>query len=395
MPPLRRQRTHTANDIVNESQFELTGNFTVSLVDQDGTSRAAQSQPRLSHSIPVRRSHSKSHRTFNDARDFDRLVSLQPGGVIEALKEGATELGKIESTDTIVNAAFGSRQILTRGGNTPTDVDYADSWKNTIEDAAYFKDPDQLGGWNEPVTLTAYSVSIKDAAMPLGQGVLTPVLRREQKGVQTDKIWEFLSVKAIIQHKWDRWASFCLFWEFILYLGWLTPFILFLLIYIERDISEDYDKMSAEERSAAFAAYVADISSLIFMVPFIVKEYNEVVYYGRQWIQMWNVIDACTYILQILIGVFHFSHFFFNGRVFTTMLAVQCVLLFIKVQYYCRVIEVGGAYVESLKALIINVRGLLLFIVLTIISASLAFASLYKWDTENSSLSSVSDHHPF
>lgn len=45
-----------------------------------------------------------------------------------------------------------------------------------------------------------------------------------------------------------------------------------------------------------------------------------------------------------------------------------------------RVIEVGTAYVESLKALIIAVRGLLLFIVLTVISAALAFATLYKWD---------------
>eukprot|EP00210_Caulerpa_lentillifera_P007628 g7285.t1 len=163
---------------------------------------------------------------------------------------------------------------------------------------------------------------------------------------------------------------------------WLIPFILFLLVYIEKDIREDYNTMSPEERSAAFLAYIANTGSLIFMVPFIVKEFNAVVYYRWQWIEMWNVVGVFAFILQILIGIFHFSHFLFDGRLFTSMLAVQCVLLFMKVQYYFRVIEVGGAYLESLKALVISVRGFLLFIVLTVISASLAFASLYKWDTE-------------
>jgi len=49
-----------------------------------------------------------------------------------------------------------------------------------------------------------------------------------------------------------------------------------------------------------------------------------------------------------------------------------------------RVIEVGAAYVESLKILMIAVHGLLFFIVLTAISAALSFATLYKWETHNS-----------
>jgi len=186
------------------------------------------------------------------------------------------------------------------------------------------------------VTLTAYSLSIKDAAAPLRDGVLTPLLRREQKGVPTDKIWEFLSVQAIVRHKWDLWAAQCLFWESICFLGWLIAFVCFLLAYIERDITEDYDRMSADDRGAAFIAYVADILSLVFMSPFLVKEFNAVVYYRWSRIRLWSIIDLCCYILQLLISVFHFGHFFFDGKIYTSLLAVHCVLLFVRVQYYFR-----------------------------------------------------------
>jgi len=112
--------------------------------------------------------------------------------------------------------------------------------------------------------------------------------------------------------------------------------VCFLLVYIHSDISENYNTMDVHERGAAFIAYIADALSVVYMIPFLVKAFNAVVYYGWERLQMWSVIDICCYVLQLLISVFHFLHFHFDGRFYTTLLAVHCILLFVRIQYYCR-----------------------------------------------------------
>ena len=55
-----------------------------------------------------------------------------------------------------------------------------------------------------------------------------------------------------------------------------------------------------------------DMLSVIFMLPFLVIEYNTICSYGLRWLQSWNLIDSIAYILQVLNHYcFYFEHVLF------------------------------------------------------------------------------------
>jgi len=186
--------------------------------------------------------------------------------------------------------------------------------------------------------LVVYCVSIRCAANVLGEGILRPLLTKEKTGDSGDEVWDFPSVRAVIEFKWMHWARRFLIYEFTLYLGWLLSFVGYMAMYIEKNLNHNFmdDDMVGKDIACIVFAYMLDIASLLFMLPFLVIEYNSVMFYKWQWIGMWNLFDASAYILQVLISFLHFTRLKFGTRFYVTLLATHCTILFVKVQYFAR-----------------------------------------------------------
>eukprot|EP00210_Caulerpa_lentillifera_P005036 g4810.t1 len=322
---------------------------------------------------------------LSEGVDFNRLVSERPDDVIDALKEKAvTKIGEFESNDPEMLKPLLDNRILTCDFDTPDEPNFAATWTNILQSESKCK-TSYDEGWQETMCLVVYCVNIRFAANALGRGILKPLLTKEKTGGSGDEVWDFPSVRAIIEFKWTHWARRYLIGEFILYLGWLLCFVGFMIIYIETNLDHDFqESMDDGQKSLAVFAYFLDIGALIFMCPFLIIEYNSIIYYKWQWVQMWNVLDALAYVFQVVVSFIHFTHVGFRSNFYVTLLAIHCTLLFIKVQYFARVIGPRAAYVETLRTLVYNVRYFLMFIVLSMISAALSFAVLYKWEVDQS-----------
>eukprot|EP00210_Caulerpa_lentillifera_P005037 g4811.t1 len=308
----------------------------------------------------------------------------QPDEIISMLRDRSViKVGEFETNDPALLNVFQRYEMLTYGSDDAMDPNFLETWKSILRYEGR-KNFNTDTGWHETMCLVVFCVNIRFAANVLGDGIIAPLLAKEETGDSSDDVWNFPCVRAVIEFKWAHWARKYLIAEFILYLGWLLCFVGFMIIYIQTNLDEDFEhSMNGFEKSLAIAAYFLDAGSVLFMCPFLVIEYNSIRYYKWQWLQMWNVLDALAYVLQILVTSFHFSHVGFHSDYYVTLLAIHCTLLFIKVQYFARVMGPRSAYVETLKTLIYNVRYFLLFIVLNMISAALSFAVLYKWENES------------
>ena len=148
--------------------------------------------------------------------------------------------------------AFGHQIMITRGLDTAQDPEYQRNWEEIIrscveksskrrrkllEESKSFTKRAALkrsaeDPWEECVIVTAYVVDIEDAAAGLEDGLLSPLVHKTQIGVTSDDIFDLPAIRAIIEYKWRNWARWYLIIEFVLYLGWLFSFVVFLMIYI-------------------------------------------------------------------------------------------------------------------------------------------------------------------
>ena len=51
--------------------------------------------------------------------------------------------------------------------------------------------------------------------------------------------------------------------------------------------------------TAKVVADFFDVLSVLFMLPFLLIEFNSIVYYGQKWFQVWNLLDLAAYVLQV------------------------------------------------------------------------------------------------
>lgn len=71
---------------------------------------------------------------------------------------------------------------------------------------------------------------IRCAAGPPGQGLLQPILMRYEKKACPLSVFGLPAVQAILDYKWETWASHLLKIEFIIYIGWLASFTIFVIL---------------------------------------------------------------------------------------------------------------------------------------------------------------------
>ena len=84
------------------------------------------------------------------------------------------------------------------------------------------------------------------------------------------------------------------------------------LVFQEGNIDKDFDDHGAGGRLLEVESSFFLPLSVVFILPFLVIEYNTIRSYGLRWFQMWNIIDAFSYILQ----VFSFNLVPIHGYVF-------------------------------------------------------------------------------
>ena len=86
-------------------------------------------------------------------------------------------------------------------------------------------------GWKNHIMVTAYVVLIKNAAGDIDNGLLHPVLSKHSTGMLPLSVFSLPALQAVINFKWDQWASLYVLIEFIAYLFWLGFYTIFICLY--------------------------------------------------------------------------------------------------------------------------------------------------------------------
>ncbi|GMH40202.1 hypothetical protein BSKO_08106 [Bryopsis sp. KO-2023] len=318
--------------------------------------------------------------------DMDVSDLLQhPESVITIIeKYGVLKLGQFEIEDSIAIRAFRGRSLLTLGAADAREIDWNAMWFSELDQ---YRPKGRLieAGWAESVVVEAHVLSIRHAAGPPGEGLLQPILLRYQKQACPLSVFGLPAVQAVLNYKWEAWAARMLKIEFIMYLSWLLSFTIFVIIFQDEKLEgrttflpiwrNGMDKAGIIDK----AKVILNFTSVLFMLPFVMIEINTIIDYGWQWLQYWNLLDVATYTIQILTCYIYVTGWNIRADWFSILLAMQCVFLFAKVQYFSRVFaSAKSSLVDTLKVVISDVKWFLMFILLTLVSFALAFYILFR-----------------
>jgi len=323
-----------------------------------------------------------SQRTWELMRDgsgIQQLVDACPEDVVTVLKNHAVvKLGTFQATDSDVLKAFGKNTMLTRGSDLLEDPDWRENWTKHIQNCAHNQSNISIG-WEEMVSLGAYAVNIKNIAVRDDRGALLELLlQKSSAGAASKKIWEFPAVRAVINYHWAHWAWKYLLAMSLLFLCWLGSFTAYLVLYIDSD--EDGSGIGGERSPARAMSYLLSILCFVFMCPFAIIEGWTMYEQGWRWIQPINLLDVCAIVLQAFIFGCHAASWSLEKEWFGSILAVQCVVLFAKLQNFGRVLGAGASFSEIFLSVMFDVRYLLMYLFLTGISSSLCLGAIYKHD---------------
>lgn len=314
--------------------------------------------------------------------DMDVSDLLQhPESVISVIeKYGVLKLGQFEIEDSIAIRAFRGRSLLTLGAAEARDLDWNAMWFAELDQ---YRPTGRLieAGWAESVVVEAHVLSIRHAAGPPGEGLLQPILLRYQKRACPLSVFGLPAVQAVLNYKWEAWAARMLMIEFIMYLSWLLSFTVFVIIFQDENLDgrTNFLPIWHHGRWVDKVKVIMNFAAVVFMTPFVLIELNTILDYGWQWVQLWNFLDIATYTIQILTCYIYVTGWQIRSDAFSILLAMQCIFLFAKVQYFSRVFaSAKNSLVDTLKVVISDVKWFLMFILLTLISFALAFYILFR-----------------
>ncbi|GMH44220.1 hypothetical protein BSKO_12154 [Bryopsis sp. KO-2023] len=308
----------------------------------------------------------------NATLDFSELLQTKPEKVLQEIQDkGLVKLGDFPVPDSLVLSAFGSKVMLTRGRHSNTECrDWELFWRAELEKLDKGKKPAM--GWSRDVDLGAYVLNVTGASVVGTQGLLHKVLLNLRAGSCMYDVMKLPALRATIDYKWNAWAGRLLMIELILYVGWLVAYSLFLLFFLVED---------SNERGMIYSpALICNILSFLLMWPFLIIEIFTIQAYKWGWFSLWNAIDVGCYGLQMIIFIVYVGNFHaLSDDWFSTCLAIESVLLFIRIQYYARAFgSVNVSFVDTLKVVLKEVRWFFFFVFLTISSFALAFGALFR-----------------
>ncbi|PRW33312.1 transient receptor potential channel [Chlorella sorokiniana] len=302
-----------------------------------------------------------------------RVFAEWPAGVLRFIQDkGVTKLGEFEEDDGLVFTAFEDTQLLTFGSDRRR-LDFEAEWRRRLREMCGKRKCE--GGWNNQVAVEAFVVSIRDAAAPDKRGLLQPLLKRYQARRCSYAVFALPAVQAVIKFKW------------------LVSFNVFTIAFQDEDLSLSLRDLLKDGRGRVTVAF--ELLALVGMAPFLMLELGTIPAYGiAAWFDIWNGLDVLTYFLQarcegrwlsgiaitvtlavaktcqllpflyyiqIGITVMHLGRFWTKSEWLTTMLAVQCILLVFRLQYFTQCFQkVRFAYLPIIKEVWGDLRPLLL-----------------------------------
>lgn len=79
--------------------------------------------------------------------------------------------------------------------------------------------------------MEAHVLAIRNAAGPSRKGLLRPILMRFEKKACPISVFGLPAVQAVLDYKWEAWAAFWLKFEFLMYIGWLMSYTIFVITF--------------------------------------------------------------------------------------------------------------------------------------------------------------------
>ncbi|KAL3131635.1 hypothetical protein ABBQ38_007932 [Trebouxia sp. C0009 RCD-2024] len=315
--------------------------------------------------------------------DFRHLIDSYPETVIKILeKKGMEKLGSFNVPDTSVLPLIRGTGMLTLGSQKK-DIDFEPEWRRRMQDCQTSgRQTQKPKGWTGVVEVEAHVVTIRNAAGTDDAGLLNPLLKRWQDQACSQMVFGLPAVQSVINFKWDRWARKLLLLEFAFYLVWLLSFQVFMLLFQDENDSLSLRELVATKRGIITVA--VEVSALLGMSPFLYIEACTVIEYGpRRWLSIWNLMDLATYFLQVAIALVHLLRLNIRSEYVSILVASQCLLLWLKIQYFARVFQpTKNAFVDTLRSVVADVKWFLLFLVLTMWGFAGAFYILFREDQQ-------------
>ncbi|PSC73953.1 WD-40 repeat [Micractinium conductrix] len=306
------------------------------------------------------------------------------------VETGVIKLGSFELEDKLVLGRLGDDSIATLGSEQGADLDYERTWRTELQRGqAGTRTPDSdrdagnHTGWSTSIPVTAFLINIQNAAAPDKEGLLQPLLKREQAGGLSYAAFALPAVQAVIDWKWERFCRRLLVGELCVFLVWLASFFAFTILFQDEDTQMSLRQLLATPRGRATVA--CDVLALLAMAPFVLIEFSTVGAYGLcGWASnVWNINDVVTYVLQIAIAVQHLGRLNISSDWLSIMSAAQCIFLIFRLQYFSRVFRATRfAFLEDIKEVLHDVKYYLAFIVLLVLGFATAFHILYRRDQE-------------
>lgn len=236
------------------------------------------------------------------------------------------------------------------------------------------------GHWSGMVEVEAHVVNIKNCVAANDEGLLKPLLKRWQDEACSQMVFGLPAVRAVINFKWDRWARPMMMIQFACYVVWLSAFQIFLLLFQEEDLSRDLIELLYSPYG--FTIVASEVVALLAMAPFVYLEICSVIDFGpSRWLSIRNLIDVITYGLQVMIDVMHLGRLYVGSETLSILIAVQCLLLWLRFQFFVRVFQpTKNGFMDSLQSILDDVKWSLLFLVLTMWGFAGAFYILFRED---------------
>ena len=282
---------------------------------------------------------------------------------------GVQKIAEFTAPDDVVFGAFGDTPILTFGAESKY-IDAEREWNDRMcrlvnKKSHQAKSKSVPKAFTNQVAVEAYVVPIQRAAGSGSQGIIQPLLRLWQAKRCSFAVFSLPAIQSVIFFKWETFARKLLIAELAVYCLWVFAFYSFTAALQDEDLSLSLSELLQSSRGRFTVG--SEIVALVAMTPFLLLEAGTIVAYGWAWVRdPSNSLDLATYALQTVITIQHLGRVWLQSSWLTYCLALQCILLTFRLQYFTQVLRpMRFSFTNVVREVLAEVRWMLLFIFVT------------------------------
>ncbi|KAL6769110.1 TRP11C [Auxenochlorella protothecoides x Auxenochlorella symbiontica] len=163
-----------------------------------------------------------------------------------------------------------------------------------------------------------------------------------------------------------------------LFICWLLCFYGFIVAFQGEDLSHSLMELLHTARGCVTVGL--EIGVLLCMLPFLAIDMTMASIYRLQWIcDPWHILSTLTYINQVAISGMHLGRLSVKSEWLTIVLAVQCIILLFRLQYWSRAFRATRfAFADVLWEVICDTSWLLAFLFLVMGGYAAAFHITFR-----------------